>query len=121
MSIKHTSDPAPLPALLQEAALRGLLAAKATTGITAVGVSGGFVVVISLGEGKATLANARGEQRAFASLSTLAGLLARLGCHHFQVDTTAHQPGRIRPAQPERSASMKAGRLPKAPKKSNQS
>lgn len=118
MSVEHTADASPAPALLQEGALRGLLAAKATTAVTAVGIDGGFVVLVALGEGKATLANARGEQRAFASLSTLAGLLARLGCPRFDVDTSAYRPGRIRAAQPERSAAMRAGRLPKAPSKS---
>lgn len=118
MAVEHSVDPALAPALLQEGALRALLAAKATTGVTAVGIDGGFVVLISLGDGKATLANARGEQRTFASLSTLASLLARLGCPRFDVDTSVYRPGRIRPAQPERSAAMKAGRLPKAPSKS---
>lgn len=112
------SSDASLPSvpLLRESALRGLIAAKAAIVVAAVGVSGGFIVTISLGGGKVALASVRGGQRLFASLSTLAGLLARLGCHHFQVDTTGYQPGRIRPAQPERSASMKAGRLPKSPK-----
>lgn len=117
MSDDNPTPPTPAPALLQESAFRALLAAGATTGVTAIGIDGGFAVRISLGDGKALLANARGEQRAFASLSTLAGLLSKLGCHRFDVDTTTYRSGRIRPAQPQRSAAMKAGLLPKAPTK----
>ena len=32
----------------------------------------------------------------------------------FEVDVTTYVPGRVRAAQPERSAAMKTGRLPKA-------
>lgn len=102
----------PAPALLQEAALRSLIAAKLITGITAVGLKGHFVVEIHFGDGQAVLSNAHDQVRSFASLSTLAGLLSRLGCQQFQVNTTRFEPGRIRPAQPERSAAMKAGKLP---------
>lgn len=101
-------------ALLKEAPLRGFIAAGVPTGITALGRKGHFVVEIRFGDGLALLANARDEVRSFAALSTLASFLARLGCHQFHVDTTRFEPGRIRPAQPERSAAMKAGRLPKA-------
>ena len=119
MSTKpHNPQPAeaqkPAPALLQEAPLRGLIAAQVPTGITAVGRSGHFVVEIRLGDGLALLANAHDEVRAFAALSTLASFLARLGCHRFEVDTTGFEPGRVRAPQPERSAAMKAGRLPTA-------
>ena len=107
-------DLQPRKALLQEAPLRGFIAAKVPTGITALGRTGHFVVQISLGDGQALLANAHDQVRIFASLSTLAGFLARLGCHQFNVDTTAFEPGRVRAAQPERSAAMKAGRLPAA-------
>jgi len=84
------------------------------TGIAAVGRTGHFVVEINFGDGQALLANAHDQIRVFASLSTLAGFLARLGCHHFQVDTSNFESGRTRAAQPERSAAMKAGRLPTA-------
>lgn len=100
------------PALLQEAPLRGLIAAQVPTGITAVGRTGHFVVEIRFGDGLALLANAHDQVRTFAALSTLAGFLARLGCHRFEVDTAGFEPGRVRAPQPERSAAMKAGRLP---------
>ncbi|WP_300659217.1 hypothetical protein [Hydrogenophaga sp.] len=112
--LSSSVDSAPAHALLQEAPLRGLIAAKVPTGITAQGRKGHFVVEIRFGDGLALLANAHDEVRSFAALSTVATFLARLGCHQFQVDTTSFEPGLVRPAQPERSAAMKAGRLPKA-------
>ena len=106
--------PKPAPALLQEAPLRGLIAAKVPTGVSAVGRTGHFVVEIRFGDGLAVLANAHDQVRTFAALSTLASFLARLGCYQFMVDTTGFEPGRVRAPQPERSAAMKAGRLPTA-------
>jgi hypothetical protein len=52
--------------------------------------------------------------RIFASLATIAVLLQRLGYPHFDVDVTEYVRGRVRAAQPLRSASMKRGRLPEA-------
>ena len=101
-------------ALLQEAPLRELIAARVVTGITATGGHGGFVVEIRFGEGTGVLANARGAARLFASLSTVAALLQKLGHPRFDVDATAFRRGRIRAAQPERSAAMKGGKLLKA-------
>jgi hypothetical protein len=101
---RRIARPKPTPALLQEAPLRGLIAAQVPTGIKAVGRTGHFVVEISLGDGLALLANAHDQVRTFAALSTLAGFLARLGCHRFEVDTAAFEPGRVRAPQPERSA-----------------
>ncbi len=63
------------------------------------------------------MANTRGAERLFASLETVALLLRRMGMNHFEVDVTHYETGRIRAAQPERSAAMKAGRLPKAASK----
>ncbi len=106
-------------ALLQEAPLRELIAAHAVNGLIAVGQSGGFVLQVRLGDGMAVLASSRGEPRAFASLSTLASLMKRLGAPHFEVDASEFTPGRVRAAQPERSAAMKAGNLPRAKNKSS--
>lgn len=121
MSAPPGSRPAetPAPALLKEAPLRELIAARAVSSITAVGGNGGFMVEIRFGNEQgapALLANARGSARTFASLSTLAVLLARLGHPRFAVDATQYQRGRVRAAQPERSAAMKSGRLPTAKK-----
>ena len=108
----------PQQACLEEAALRQLLSARAVSAITARGSSRGFAIEAQLGNGLAVLVNARGQPRSFASLSTVATLLHRLGCSQFVVDTSAYAAGRIRPAQPARSASMKAGKLPRAVTKS---
>ena len=94
--------------------MRQLLAAGAVSTVSAKGSSNGFGIEAQLGNGVAVLVNARGQPRSFASLSTIAKLLNRLGCFNFSVDTSNFKPGRIRPAQPERSAAMKAGKLPKA-------
>ena len=104
----------PAQALLQEAPLRELIAARVISGIAAVGGKGGFVVEIRFGERTATLANAKGSERVFASLSTVATLLQRLGHPRFEVDASQFTRGRVRAARPERSASMKAGKLPQA-------
>lgn len=105
-------------ALLQEAPLRELIAARVISHVIATGLAGGFVLEVHFGERKARLASSRGGARTFASLSTVAVLLQRLGFPKFEVDASGYQPGRVRPAQPERSAAMKAGKLPKAPRKS---
>lgn len=110
----RTAD-TPAPALLKEAPLRELIAARAVSSITAVGGDGGFVVEIRFSNEQgapAFLANARGSARTFASLSTLAALLARLGQPRFAVDAAQYQRGRVRAAQPDRAAAMKQGRLP---------
>jgi hypothetical protein len=112
------TQPPPQQACLEEAALRQLLTAGAVSSVVARGSSRGFGIEAQLGNGLAVLVNARGQRRSFASLSTVATLLRRLGCSHFAVDTDAYKPGRIRPAQPARSTAMKAGRLPRAAGKS---
>jgi len=104
-------------AQLQEAPLRALVAAGMAKAVTAVGLKGHFIVVVALGDGQAVLANARDEVRVFAALSTVAAFLARIGCNHFTVDTSGYEPGLVRAPQPERSAAMKAGTLPKAARK----
>ncbi|WP_093442921.1 hypothetical protein [Variovorax sp. 770b2] len=99
---------------MNEAALRQLIGAGAVGEIVAVGGSGGFVIALKLGESDAILGSSLGKTRVFASISTIALLLRRLGQPRFTVDATDFVPGRVRPAQPERSAAMRAGKLPKA-------
>ena len=109
-----TARRAPAPALLQEAPLRALIAANVVQELTAIGRAGGFVLRVELADRTAFLASTRGEQRIFASLSTLACLMKRLGAPRFAVDAAEFGPGRLRRPQPERSAAMKEGRLPRA-------
>lgn len=100
--------------LLQEAPLRELISARVISRVIAVGSAGGFVLEVHFGERKALLASSRGGARTFASLSTVALLMQRLGQACFEVDASAYIPGRVRAPQPERSAAMRAGNLPKA-------
>lgn len=111
-----TSPPPPknAVALLNEAALRALIGAGAVNEIVARGGDGGFVLALKLGESDALLGSSQGKPRVFASISTIALLLQRLGQPRFAVDATDFVPGRVRPAQPERSAAMRAGKLPTA-------
>lgn len=104
----------PNQAHLPEAALRQLLSANAVSGVVARGSARGFSVEVELGDSQGVLVNAKGEPRTFATVDTVAAVLSRMGCHRFTVDATNYTPGRIRPAQPERSKAMKAGKLPKA-------
>jgi hypothetical protein len=75
------------------------------------------VLEIRFGDRSALLASARGNARTFASLATIAVLLQRLGHPRFEVDATNYIRGRVRAAQPLRSASMKGGKLPLAPRR----
>jgi hypothetical protein len=104
----------PAVALLSESALRELLGAGAINEMVARGGEGGFVLALKLGASDAILGNSLGKPRVFASISTIALLLQRLGQTRFEVDVKDFVPGRVRPAQPERSAAMLAGKLPKA-------
>jgi len=99
--------------LLQESPLRDLMAAGMVTGVLVKGVSGGFALEVTIGGRPVILANTRGAERLFASLETAGLLLRRMGLERFDVDISKYKPGRVRAARPERSAAMKAGRLPK--------
>jgi hypothetical protein len=111
------SNEAQETALLQEAPLRELIAARVISRAIAVGSAGGFVLEVHFGERKALLASSRGGARTFASLSTVALLMQRLGQARFEVDASEYVPGRVRSPQPARSAVMRAGKLPKASRK----
>jgi hypothetical protein len=99
---------------LQEAPLRDLIAANVVSKLIAVGCLSGFTLEARLGEQKAVLANSRGNVRMFASLDAVVTLIGRLGRYQFEVDASEYKPGRVRAAQPARSAAMLNGKLPKA-------
>lgn len=111
---KTAESTTPTVALLNEAAFRALLGAGAIESIVARGREGGFVLALKVGSSDAILGNSFGKPRLFASANTIALLLKRMGRTRFEVDSTDFVPGRIREAQPERSAAMLAGKLPKA-------
>lgn len=104
---------APSTPLLKEAALRELISAGMVSNVVAKGISGGFVLEVSISGGTALLASSKGDVRTFASIETMSVMLRRMGVTTFKVDTTNYEAGRVRAAQPERSKAMKAGRLPK--------
>lgn len=104
-----------IPATLQEGALRELVNAGVVTGFLARAQDGGFVIEAAIGtEGGrvAVLGNTRSGPRIFASLTTIAMLLKRLGFDRFAVDTAQYVPGRVRAARPDRAAAMTKVRLP---------
>lgn len=109
----------PAIVLLQEAPLRDLLVAGMAGTVVVKGITGGFILEVAIGGRPAVLANARGSERLFASFETVGLLLRRMGLERFEVDVSKYEPGRIRAARPERSAAMKAGRLPKKAVKKN--
>lgn len=105
-----------VPATLPERSLRELINAQVVTGFAARGDKGGFVVEATLGSepGRiAKLGNTRGGVRIFASLSTVAMLLQRLGFNEFVVNSSEYVPGRVRGARPDRSEALKNASSPK--------
>lgn len=94
------SDPRPLP-LLGEAALRDFIGAGAVTRLEAVGRTGGFDLRVHMGATEATLGNARGGIRLFASLEALTALLKRMEHPRFEVDASNYVSGRLRPPAPK--------------------
>jgi hypothetical protein len=86
------------------------------TGFVARAQDGGFVIEATLGTEvgqTAILGNTRSGSRVFASLSTVAMLLKRLGFDRFVVDASQYVPGRVRAARPDRAAAMKAVKVVK--------
>uniref|UniRef100_UPI001ABA4B56 hypothetical protein n=1 Tax=Burkholderia gladioli TaxID=28095 RepID=UPI001ABA4B56 len=69
---------------------------------------------VHFNEEKAFIVRSQGAVRKFVSLWIIALLMQRLGQACFEVDASAYIPGRVRAPQPERSAAMRAGNLPKA-------
>ena len=109
MTTSPPADPRPLP-LLGEAALRDFIGAGAVTRLEAVGRSGGFDLRVHMGATDATLGNARGGVRLFASLEALTALLKRMEHPRFEVDASNYVSGRLRlpaPAHPSEPAPPK--------------
>lgn len=99
---------------IKEVILRELIAAGATPQIMVEGRKGGFGMRISFGNRTSVLTNIQGHPRVFASLTTIAVLLRRIGSPKFTVDMSEYTPGLVRKAQPARAAAMKRGEMPKA-------
>jgi hypothetical protein len=87
--------------------LRELIAAGSVRSATLLGQRGGFAVLVSVGMQERTLANRAGSVRLYARLDTAAKDLRELGLAEFGVNVVNYQPGRLRPARPDRAAQMK--------------
>ena len=87
--------------------LRELREGGAVRSAAIVGQKGGFVVEVRSGMADRILAAKTGEPRLFATLDTAAGILRTLGIVHFNVDLSGFEPGRLRPARPDRGAAMR--------------
>lgn len=101
---------------MQEAALRQLIQAGAVKAFVVRGQAGGFVIETAVGpdgNAVAVLGSTRNGSRVFASVTTVALLLRRLGINRFTVDAAQYVPGRARSARPDRAAAMKSVSLPK--------
>jgi hypothetical protein len=95
---------------IREITLRELVDANSVRLISAVGQLGGFAVAVHCGMAERFLASTRGEIRLFPNLTTLAALLRKLGISRFEVDTSNYEPGRVRPARPDRAEALKRTR-----------
>ena len=102
----------PLP-LLGEAALRDFIGAGSVTRLEAVGRLGGFDLRVHMGATEATLGNARGGVRLFASLEALTALLKRMEHPRFEVDASNYVSGRLRPPAPKDPSTPATAAMPK--------
>jgi hypothetical protein len=93
---------------IQEATLRDIITDGVVRSINVVGKTRRFEVLVRIGDGKRLLAGTRGQVRAFATLDSAAKFLKRLGVGAFDVDTTHFEPGRLRPARPDRAQALRA-------------
>jgi hypothetical protein len=92
---------------IRETTLRELAEAKSIRSISAVGQHGGFAVSVRYGTVQRSLSSARGDIRLFPNLTTLATFLQKFGITRFEVDTSRFEPGRIRPARPDRAEALR--------------
>jgi hypothetical protein len=95
---------------LKETTLRELVEAQSVRAACVVGLKGGYAVTVRYGLIERTLATTRGEVRVFASLNTAADFLRKLGLAKFEVDATGYEPGRVRPARPDRAEALRKTR-----------
>ena len=95
---------------IRETTLRELIEAGLVRSVVAVGQHGGFLVSTRCGGTDRSLASARGSVRLFPNLTTLAALLRKLGISSFEVDTANYEPGRVRPARPDRAEALRRTR-----------
>jgi len=95
---------------IRETTLRELAEADSIRSVAAVGRHGGFAVSVHYGVVERTLSSARGDISLFPNLTTLATFLRKFGITHFEVDTAHFEPGRVRPARPDRAEALRRTR-----------
>lgn len=95
---------------IREPVLRELMQATNTVKATISGQNRGFALMVHLGNSNKILATSRGSIRLFASLDTASAFVKDLGLDRFEVDMTAHQPGRLRSPRPDRAEALRLSR-----------
>src|SRR5689334_21268100 len=95
---------------LREPVLRELIRATADVSALVFGQKQGFAVKVRLGSLERVLVTSRGSVRLFASLDTAGSFVRSVGISRFEVDMTAHEPGRLRKPRPDRAEALKGTR-----------
>lgn len=95
---------------IKEPLLRELIGAAEVVTAVISGRQQGFAIVFRVGDTERTLETSRGSVRLFASLDTAAAFVRGLGIARFEVDMSSHQPGRLRPARPDRAEALRQTR-----------
>lgn len=98
------------PEAIKETMLRELAEADSIRSVAAVGQHGGFAITVHYGVVERALSSSRGEVRLFPNLTTLATFLQKFGITRFEVDTARFEPGRVRPARPDRAEALRRTR-----------
>lgn len=98
------------PEAIRETMLRELAEANSIRLVKAVGQQGGFAITVCYGAVERLLSCTRGGIRLFPNLTTLATFLRKLGITRFEVDTANFEPGRVRPARPDRAEALRRTR-----------
>jgi len=97
--------PASTPTIKTET-LRELIAAGSVRSATVLGQRGGFAVLIRAGVQERILATKHGDIKIFSRLDTAANQLRAMGLAEFAVNVTNFEPGRLRPARPDRASAL---------------
>lgn len=97
----------PAHAIVKIETLRELIAAGAVRSATLLGQRGGYAVLVRAGMAERYLANKAGTVKLYARLDTAAKDLRELGLAEFGVNVVNFEPGRLRPARPDRVTGLK--------------
>lgn len=90
---------------IREATLKELVHAQSVRSATVLGRPGGYAISVRYGLTERALATSRGGLRLF-TLNAAGKFLRDLGLAKFEVDASGYEPGRIRPARPDRATAL---------------